>query len=168
VGAIPVPSALELLLMDHRGPLSDARFNSVFGRVPPIRIENLFCFAHVRPVDFQTEALPKNRVIGNFGGANLPIMRHFRRIADCFRVDCYPVKTCRLDIMGLLPRLPSIVGRGLFLQAGLDPGSCRRGRKREWRVLTGICRMPRSVGRRRRALVDRVRSSRLTYGSTWR
>jgi hypothetical protein len=35
-------------------------------------------------------------------------------------------------------------------------------------VLTGICRMPRSVGRRRRVLVDRVRSSRLTYGSTWR
>ena len=35
-------------------------------------------------------------------------------------------------------------------------------------VLTGICPMPRSVGRRRRVLVDRVRSSRLTYGSTWR
>jgi hypothetical protein len=33
----------------------------------------------------------------------LPKTRHFRRIAECFRIDCYSVKTCRLDIMGFAP-----------------------------------------------------------------
>ena len=59
------------------------------------------------------------------------------RIADCFRVDCYPVKTCRLDIMGLLPRLPSIVGRGLFSQAGLGLDHAGEGGKRDWRGING-------------------------------
>jgi hypothetical protein len=68
VGAIPVPSALEVLLMDHREPFSDARFNSVFGRVPPIRIENLFCFAHVRLLIFKLRQYRKTGLSETWGG----------------------------------------------------------------------------------------------------